>query len=398
MEDYYDSPEFQQLLNDYHRMLNERGSVFMEVEELIDIAKFYYGEGDTEKALEVLNILQQLYADDDMVKIFAATIALDDDEKGIEKAKEIIADVVDKQEYEYFLLQAAILFKEGKKEEAERIIAENVSQIYEEERDYFIQDFCDTCLHYGHNDLAEKWIVRCKDKKSIEYIELMVDIKKSGNNQEACIPLLNQLIDHDPYNTDYWHDLAGIYFLTERPQEALNALDYILAINPDDTIALAEKGSCLYDLDNYEAAIEIFKRCVALSDEHDTKGKFLLFRAYVANGQQEKAMEVFKKIMRNPSTPPEIYAYIAFSFVDMGAFQIAYELFSNSLPQTTEPIESAYAYYALCCYELQHFLEYHAVLKIALKTDPDACERVLGHLYPIGTDPLDYPNYQPRNP
>ena len=46
---------------------------------------------------------------------------------------------------------------------------------------------------------------------------------------------------------------------------------------------------------------------------------------------------------------------------------------------------------ALCCHDLQYDEEFIKYLKIAVEKNPSEARLVLGHLFPLGMKPADYP-------
>ena len=75
------------------------------------------------------------------------------------------------------------------------------------------------------------------------------ELKEEARMEEA-VKVCNQLIDLEPYSFDYWDDLARLYTVLRRYEQAIDAFDFALTINGSEcqevTQAKILKGYCLY--------------------------------------------------------------------------------------------------------------------------------------------------------
>lgn len=117
---------------------------------------------------------------------------------------------------------------------------------------------------------ACKWVFDNLDllRSSVEYLptllyEVAGDAAAEGNF-DLHIKLIEELSEIDPYCVDYWVLLARAYEVAARYDEAANALELALAIDPDNAEALKVKfamWSRRYDLDE---KIDIDEYCALL--------------------------------------------------------------------------------------------------------------------------------------
>ena len=85
---------------------------------------------------------------------------------------------------------------------------------------------------------------------------------KAESRLDEAVRVCNQLIDLEPYSFAYWDELAHLYTMEERYEQAIEAYDFALTINSSEdeaTQAKILKGYCLYMNGSYEKALELYK-------------------------------------------------------------------------------------------------------------------------------------------
>lgn len=112
-----------------------------------------------------------------------------------------------------------------------------------------------------------------------------------GRYDEA-VAELQRAIDLIPGYADAYARLAGVYLDQNNYQEAIEAADQVLALDPGGSnvpITLQTRGRAYYGLGDYEQAIEDLSEVIAI---HPTV-KVFYYRgiAYHAGGQREQAIQ-----------------------------------------------------------------------------------------------------------
>jgi len=92
-----------------------------------------------------------------------------------------------------------------------------------------------------------------------------------------------------------YYNLARLYFVQDKTQEALDYVEKSLEINKTFILAYNLKGTILEKLEKYVEAIDVYKRALKTAPE-DIDVNFNLAVAYFKNGQLEEANEIFEKI------------------------------------------------------------------------------------------------------
>lgn len=141
-----------------------------------------------------------------------------------------------------------------------------------------------------HAHHADKWLYDHLDlvKSKVHYLptlyyEIAVNAEMDGDTA-ASIDALTALTDLEPYNADYWTMLASAHIAADSAEEAAQAVDYALAINPSHPEALKAKLRLTDDVDIQmtlfdklleinPADAEIALAALQHAEEHDIPGR-----------------------------------------------------------------------------------------------------------------------------
>jgi len=257
-KEYFDSKEFQELLGSYETAVRVGDYPFMDADDLIDIADYYNMVDEHDKAVEVVDHALELYPHATLPNVFMARESL---LNGDYDAAHRFADAIEgKDEPDYHYLKTELLIAEGKIEQADRYMRDYGMTVPADEYEDFVRDCANLYIDYGISDKAYEWMLRSKGDDSVDFKELMARALFGMGKLKNAQRLYNELIDADPYNSQYWNALASAQFLNGEYSDAVSSSEYSLAINPKDTEALALKASGLTQLGNTEEAVKYCRR------------------------------------------------------------------------------------------------------------------------------------------
>jgi len=81
-------------------------------------------------------------------------------------------------------------------------------------------------------------------------------------------------------------------------KKALSRFETVLKAYPDDMNSIFYSGFCLYNLGEYDTAIENFQKCMSGKFKNfDEEAEWMTAEAYLLNGNKTKAFAVFKSII-----------------------------------------------------------------------------------------------------
>lgn len=254
---YFDKPEFKQLLGRYEEMLQGDRTYYFEATELTDIAEYYAMQGNSEQAEAALDYALRLHPENLDALIFKARARLINGH-AIE-ARHILDSIADQSDREVMFLRAELLLASQQHAQAEALLRTLIEEENYEADSY--ADIIDLLVDNGQSDMANLWI----DEASQRYPShqtLTESAAYSHAQQERfdeAIELYNQLLDTDPYSTLYWEELGKIYFRLEEYDKAIEAFEFVIAINGDECYyALYAAANCYFNIGNYERAEEYY--------------------------------------------------------------------------------------------------------------------------------------------
>lgn len=254
---YFDKPEFKQLLGRYEEMLQGDRTYYFEATELTDIAEYYAMQGNSEQAEAALDYALRLHPENLDALIFKARARLINGHAT--EARHILDSIADQSDREVMFLRAELLLASQQHAQAEALLRTLIEEENYEADSY--ADIIDLLVDNGQSDMANLWI----DEASQRYPShqtLTESAAYSHAQQERfdeAIELYNQLLDTDPYSTLYWEELGKIYFRLEEYDKAIEAFEFVIAINGDECYyALYAAANCYFNIGNYERAEEYY--------------------------------------------------------------------------------------------------------------------------------------------
>lgn len=256
---YFQEDEFKQKLVLYEQMLQGGQSVYLEADELTDIAEYYLIHNEKGKAMDCIHYALEIHPGSIDPLIFLARQKMFDGD--MEGARTIRDCITDQNDREVIFFNAELLLREGKEAEAE----EYMEQIAEKESEDYAMYAYDTAvlfLDYGYLDLAARW-----GKKALEmepdnekFLRLKADFFIAANRLQEAVQLLDALLDRNPYDLNAWNSLGEAYFVGEDYPKAKESADFALAIDEHNAQALLLKANCMFQQQHYEAAHELYTR------------------------------------------------------------------------------------------------------------------------------------------
>jgi len=127
------------------------------------------------------------------------------------------------------------------------------------------------------------------------------------------------------------HFYEGQLLLSEKKyEEALEALNQALEINPKDDIALSRKGAALGNLGKYEEALDVFNQALEINPKNDyalsSKGI-----ALINLDKDEEALEAFNKALEINLKDDYALSRKAIALGNIGKYEEALEAFNKAL-------------------------------------------------------------------
>ena len=290
---YFQEEEFKRNLRSYEQMLQGGQSVYLEADELTDIAEYYLVRNETEKAMDCIDYALHLHPGSIDPLIFLARQKMFNGD--IEEARTIRNCISDPNDREVIFFDAEIMLREGRVQEAIQFLTDK-AETEEDDLAMFFYDTATLFLDYECLEQAEKWGRKALDMEpdNEKFIKFKADYLLASNQPQEAISILNSLLDNNPYNSNAWHALGEAYFANEEYQKTLEAADFALAIDEHDAQALLLKANCQFQLQNFEEAHRIYRRY--FQEFHSNEVPYLFDGVCLAaQGRNEEALNQLLK-------------------------------------------------------------------------------------------------------
>lgn len=255
---YFDSEEFRELLAEYEDAVNMGMPVFMDADELSEIADYYQMLERYDEADEAINLALSLSPGAIAplsYKIHEALWRGDTKE-----ARNYLNQITETDEPDYVYDKAEIMLAEERVEEADRYLREEFKKVPPEEYQDYVIDVANIYADYDYPEQAMQWMARAKQEDSPEFKELMARTLFGLGKYKDSEKLWGELIDTDPFSKHYWNALANTQLMSEDYSSSVESSEFAIAIDPDDPESLLSKANGLYHLENFEEALVFFQR------------------------------------------------------------------------------------------------------------------------------------------
>lgn len=160
--------------------------------------------------------------------------------------------------------------------------------------------------------------------------ELSLCLEEDGRLEDA-IPYFRNAIDHNPFDPELWMAYAILLNQAEEWEEAIDAVDYCLALDDKKHIALFQRANILINLRRFSEAAEDFEKAIHL---YDQQAEYFVGLGAALEMQQkpDQAIHWFRKSVKiNPNQ--------ADGYFGIGACLLQMEKYAESLHFFTKAIQ-----------------------------------------------------------
>lgn len=383
-DEYFDSEEFRNTLESYEESVRSGHPLFLDADDLADIADYYHFTGIDQQADEVIEYALSLYPNATLPNVFKAREALAIGD--YDSAVEYIEQIENQDDPEYHYMQAELLIAKDQVEKADEYLREYFATVPPEEYQDFVYDIANIYFDYGLSDKAYEWLMRTKGDGSNDFKELMARILFGLGKYKDSERIFNELLDRDPYSKRYWNGLANAQFMNEDFSGSVTSSEYAIAIDPNDADSLLNKANALYRLGNFEEAIRYYDRFGELvqPDEFSLlhKGSSLVN----LNRHDEAFSTLLQALKISPADSPflpQIYQELAFCCSTLGRLDEALDYIERTRDLDCDHIDMLVLKGHILL-EHNHIHEAEEVFKNAMirsEEDPMVILRILVSLY-----------------
>ncbi|MBR5061516.1 MAG: tetratricopeptide repeat protein [Prevotella sp.] len=290
---FYESQEFKEKLQIYEDAKKQGESVYLESDDLVDIAEYYHLFDSIDKSIEAVEYAIQLFPSATAPLVFRARVAFMI-EHDVDKAKQYVDMIEDTTDLDYYYIKMEIMLVENHVDDAEGYLQDVYAQLDEETQADFVIDVAALYIDYSYFSHAKRWLDLSDEYEEDDYQELKGEIAYGLGNYEESEEIFNGLLDKDPFSSFYWNKLAAAQYMRGDMRTSIQSSEFALAIDPDDYEATLNKANCLYSLGNYEEALKYYERYSYILPDN-ALGEMYVGMTLYNLGRVEEAIERMRK-------------------------------------------------------------------------------------------------------
>lgn len=290
---YFEEDEFLNCLAQYEESVSNGVQPYMDADELTDIAEYYMIKNRERDADKCISLATTLHPEAIDPQVFLARQQLF--HGNVEEASRIARAIIDQQDTEVRFLWAEIAIKEGNCVQADQLLREHYDG-QDTEKDIFLYDATGVFMDYEMWDYALAWAKRLKSEyPKFNNVDLLIcEIRISCGELEGVTDELETLLADEPFNKQAWELLAEAQCSHENYHAALEAIDYLLALDENNNQGRIVKANCLFHLDRLDEAHQQYDEYL---HDNPNDGGILFYDAMVLSAL-EKYDEAYQQLQR----------------------------------------------------------------------------------------------------
>lgn len=334
---YFQKDEFKQLLARYEHMIQHSSPDYFESDELTDIAEYYYIKGNPQESERAIAYALKLHPRSIDPTIYLARQKMF--EGDFEEAERLKAQIDDTGDREVVLFTGELHIKKGDVKKAHLYFDHfDTENPWSDAPGEFAFDVAEVFLDCEQFDEALWWNEKATSSQynELECLTQKADIQVGQGEVDTAIDNLNKVLDEDPYSLRAWYTIADAHFQNEDWDMAIQAAQFINAINEGDERATLQIANCKFQQGEPEVAHTYYQKYLRKVKSNEV--------AYLFDGltlgsldRYEEAIEQLHKAEKlstaNAARLEIIYENLALDYSNTGQVDKAIE-YSNKLNYT----------------------------------------------------------------
>lgn len=254
----YEREDVTELIEHYERMVKDNSNYFFEEASFDQIIEYYEEKLDTKNALAVVDraLEQHPYAAGFLVKKAHILFEL----KRLDEAMDLLdkAEALDGGDVSLYLLRCDIYTWQGKYNKALRSIQMAMEIADKDEKADLYLELADVYEEWEKYDEVFDCLVRALeiDPENEEALNRLWFCVEFTEKFEQSIQFHKEFIDNHPYSYLAWFNLAHAYAGLDLYEKAVEAFEFVIAINEEYEHAYKDCGEVLFRMEEYEKAAD----------------------------------------------------------------------------------------------------------------------------------------------
>lgn len=316
------------IVEKYEDSVRNNASLFLDPESFEILADFYELRGEFPTAVAVIDQALEQHPFSSLLLIKKAQIQFETKKCDEALATLDKAEIIDSSESGIYLLRAEIYTYLSKYEQAIEILEERLAITDEE-------DLAD--IHLQMADVYEDWekyneVFQClkncltvdpENEEALNRINYCMEITEEYDRSRI---FHEQLINEKPYSVFAWYNLASAFKGLGKLDEAIDALEYVLAINEELDFVYQDITELHLRNKNYQKALEVLKE---YESKFEADEEIFLLKGQCHDALQEYKLSryYYKRALHINPNIAEAYYRIGESYKSEDNWEQAYKFF-----------------------------------------------------------------------
>jgi len=319
------------LVSRYKKVENQQ-TLFFDVEEFLDLIEYYLTNESIKSAFIILNKAIKIYPNNFELKITEAQLLI---ESGLYSQASKKLKILFEEAPEDFGLLMLIGINYAKS----GII--NKSLQFFDKAIALVQDTQLTTVHYsisqifiqiGRYDIASYHLSKAYNYSPEEdsiILDLAFCFERSEKNEKSK-KLHKIYLQKNPFSELAWYNLGVVYSKLGLNEDAINAFDFAIAIEPTFSSPVFNKANILFETKRYTEAIDNFSKVIAIETSNASA---IYFRGmcYLGNNNLKNALNDFQNSLKIQNNQPLVWFEMANVYLKLAKNKLAKKAIYNAL-------------------------------------------------------------------
>lgn len=298
-DDHAEEADLVELIELFERFVETKEQHYFDEESLERILEFYEMRNDFEKMEMVADyaIEQNPYSSEFLIRKAELQLQKKDYKACLEWLDKAI--ILDSHDIDIYLIKSDVFIETNQIDGAQEILEQALLMVDTDEHDVIYAQLSD--IFEMKEDFESAYDALSKaltlNPKSEDALQKTAHIVEMTDKFDESIKLHSEIIEKDPYLWLAWYNLGRAYTGVGLYEKALDAFEFVNAINEDYDLAYREAADVHYRKEEFEKAIQMFETA------HDKSGGFedYSFRiglCYERNENLKEARFHYRKAVR----------------------------------------------------------------------------------------------------
>lgn len=320
MEQEDDNQEILEEVRRYEDMVHSGKKQWFDADEYIDIIDYYHDNGKMKEANKVINLAYKIFPDNE--ELIIRISQLYSNKKMFLKAENILRNTLKKQpSTDIYSALASLYIENGREDDGIKILKEIIRK-KDDDDDFVIKFlFGKAYLNKKKWISAEKYLKEAlKEDLDYDVLNMYIDCSADKRLKKRMIEFMTYLIKEQPYDDNIWMVYGIIQYQFNNLNEAINAIDYAIAINEKDFSRHYYKGLILHLQDKKEEALNAFLLANKYN-QNDCSALYEIATIYKDTNKYQLAIATYKDILEKGGddiSKEECYFNISFCYYMLG--------------------------------------------------------------------------------